>query len=140
MTDTTDHTRPTGTRDQLRRTGSLLTDAAGQVSGLVRGEVDLLRAEVDQNVKKAGVAMGLIVSGVVVMLVALNVLAAALVAALTELGIDAGWAALIVGGAFAVIAAIMAMKGVNDLKLTSLAPTRTVKNVRRDGEAVREAL
>lgn len=129
-----------GTRRQLRDTGSLMGDALQQVIALVRGELNLLRAEMDQNARKAMAAIGMIISGIVIMLVALNVLAAALVEAVTELGIDAGWAALIVGVIFAIIAAILAKKGTNDLKLTSLAPTRTTKNVERDGQAVKKAL
>ena len=50
---------------------------------LLRGEFDLFRAEMDQNVKHAFTAIGMIVAGIVVMLVALNVLASALVAAIT---------------------------------------------------------
>ena len=50
-------------------------------------------------------------------LAALHVLAAALVAALTELGIPAGWSALIVGVGLALIAWAMVQKGVNELKL-----------------------
>ncbi len=129
-----------GARRNIRDTGSLLGDALQQILALVRGEMDLFRAEMDQNVKRAGAAIGMIVAGIVIMLTALNVLASALVAAITELGLDAGWAALIVGVAFAVIAAILAMKGTNDLKLTSLAPTRTTKNVERDSETVKKAL
>ena len=120
--------------------GSIISDVLSHVSNLVRKEVDLARAEISENVTKAGVAIGLLAGALIVALVALNVLAAALVAALTNLGIDGGWAALIVGVLFAVIAAIMASKGMNDLKGSSLAPTRTVKNVRRDAEAVKESL
>ena len=109
------------------------------VSSLVRSEVDLARAEVNENLKTAGVAIGLIVGAVVVALTALNVLSAALVAALTEAGIPGGWSALLVGVIFAVIAYVMANKGTNDLKLSSLAPTRTAKNVKRDAQAVKEA-
>ncbi|WP_299961003.1 phage holin family protein [uncultured Roseobacter sp.] len=119
--------------------GNLLTEAMSNVSGLVRNEVDLARAEISENVTKAGVAVGLIVGAAVIALVALNVLAAALVAALTEAGLDAGWSALIVGAALGVIAFVLITKGVNDLKLSSLAPTRTVKNVQRDAAAVKEA-
>lgn len=129
-----------GARRQLRDTGSLLGDALQQVVALVRGEMNLFRAEMDQNMRKAVAAVGMIVAGIVIMLVALNVLAAALVEAIASLGIDAGWAALIVGVVFAIIAAILASKGTNDLKTTSLAPTRTTKNVERDGEAVKKAL
>ena len=127
-------------RRNIRDSGSLLGDALQQVIALVRGELDLFRAEMDQNVKRAGAAIGMIVGGVVVLLVALNVLASALVVAITELGLDAGWSALIVGVVFALIAAFLAKKGINDLKLASLAPTRTTKNVSRDSETVKKAL
>ncbi|MFD2739145.1 phage holin family protein [Sulfitobacter aestuarii] len=119
-------------------TGSLLSDVLNNVSALIRNEFDLARAEVDQNLKRAGVAVGMICGALIVALVALNVLAAALVAALTEAGIAAGWSALIVGVVFAVIALIMAAKGTSDLKLSSLAPSRTAKNVKRDAQAVKE--
>ncbi|CUH38952.1 hypothetical protein JSE7799_01671 [Jannaschia seosinensis] len=126
--------RPATARD----TTGLIGDALTHVSNLVRSEVDLARAEVSENVKRAGVAIGLLVAAMVVALVALNVLAAALTAAIAELGLDAGWAALIVGGGLALIALIMVMKGMKDLKLSSLAPTRTAKNVRRDADVVKE--
>lgn len=119
--------------------GSLLSDAMSNVSGLVRSEVDLARAEISENVSKAGIALGLIAGAAIVALVALHVLAAALVAALTEAGIDPGWSALIVGAALAGLAYALITKGMNDLKLTSLAPTRTVENVQRDAAAVKEA-
>lgn len=124
--------------DPNKSTGGLLSDALGHVSSLVRNEVDLARAEVNENLKSAGVAVGLIIGAVVVALSALNVLSAALVAALTDAGIPAGWAALIVGVVFAIIALVMANKGTNDLKLSSLAPSRTTKNVKRDAQAVKE--
>ena len=141
MTDTS-HTETTdnGARRNIRDTGGLLSEALQQVIALVRGEFNLFRAEMDRNAKQAGAAVGMIVAGIVILLVALNVLAGALVAGIAELGIDSGWAALIVGVIFAVIAAILAKKGVNDLKLTSLAPTQTTKNVERDAEAVKKAL
>lgn len=119
--------------------GGLLTDVMANVSGLVRNEVDLARAEISENATKAAVAVGLIAGAAIIALVALNVLAAALIAALTEAGLDAGWSALIVGAALGVIAFVLINKGVNDLKLSSLAPTRTVKNVQRDAAAVKEA-
>jgi uncharacterized membrane protein YqjE len=124
--------------DRNKSTGGLLSDALSHVSSLVRNEVDLARAEVSENATKAAVAVGVLVGGVVISLAALNVLTAALVAALTEVGIPAGWSALIVGVALAAVAVVMITKGMNDLKATSLAPTRTAKNVKRDAEALKE--
>ena len=55
---------------------------------------------------------------------------------IAEAGIPAGWAALIVGAGLGIVAAIMASKGTKDLSLSSLAPTRTAKNLKRDAHAV----
>ncbi|MCK0168381.1 phage holin family protein [Jannaschia sp. S6380] len=121
-------------------TTGLIGEVLSHVSNLVRKEVDLARAEVSENVSRAGVAIGLLAGALIVALVALNVLAAALVAAIAELGLDAGWAALIVGGALAIIAFAMVSKGTKDLKLSSLAPSRTAKNVQRDATVVKESI
>ncbi|MEM5543134.1 phage holin family protein [Sulfitobacter sp. AS92] len=126
------------TTDSNKSAGSLLTEALSHVSSLMRKEVDLARAEVNENLRHAGVAIGLIVGAVVVALTALNVLSAALVAALTEAGIPAGWSAVIVGVLLAIVAYVMVQKGTSDLKLSSLAPTRTAKNVKRDAQTMKE--
>jgi hypothetical protein len=125
--------------EPLKSTTGLVGDALAHVSSLVRKEVDLARAEISQNLNRAGVALGMIAGGAVIALTALNVLAAALVSGLTEAGIDAGWAALIVGVVFAAAAYALIAKGLGDLKLSSLAPTRTATNVQRDAQAVKEA-
>jgi nitrate/nitrite transporter NarK len=122
-----------------RSAGGLLADTMGNVSALVRNEVDLARAEISENVNQAGTALGLIAGAAIIALVSLIVLATALVAGLAEAGLHPGWAALIVGVALAAVAYFMLQKGTNDLKLSSLAPTRTAKNVRRDAETVKEA-
>ncbi|MEM9795096.1 MAG: phage holin family protein [Pseudomonadota bacterium] len=123
-----------------RTTPGLVSDVLDHISNLVRKEVDLARAELSSNLSRAGVAIGLLVGAVVIALVSLNVLAGALVAAIAELGIEPAWSALIVGGLLALAAFALVSKGLHDLKLSSLAPTRTVENVRRDAEAVKEVL
>lgn len=120
-------------------TPNLLSDAMTHVSSLVRSEVDLARAEVDQNLKRAGAAIGMLAAAVVIALTALNVLTGAIVAGLAEAGIEPGWAAFIVGVVLAAIAAFLASKGSNDLKLSSIAPTRTAENIRRDAKAMKGA-
>lgn len=120
-------------------TTSLLSTIVDQLSALIRAELHLARSEVEQNLRRAGVALGMIVAAVVLLMTALNVLAAALSAGLAELGLDPGWAALIVGVAFAGIAWALLSKGLNDLKMSSLAPSRTAENVKRDARAVKGA-
>ena len=118
-------------------TSSLLSNIVNQISALFRSELDLARSEIDEKLHSVGLALGLIVAAVVLFLTALNVLAAALSAGLTELGLEPGWAALIVGVVFAVIGWVMLAKGMRDLKLSSLAPNRTVDNIKRDANAVK---
>lgn len=120
-----------------RPMGTLLSDAVNQLTRLVRGEVALAKAEVAQNIKNAGMGVGLLVGAVVLVLVALNVLAVALVAALGNL-IGDGWAALVVGILILAVAAVLAMRGLNALKPENLAPSRTIANVQADAHAIKE--
>lgn len=114
-----------------RSAPTLVGDLLTQTTDLFRKEVQLLRAEMGEKANQAGIAAGMILGAVVLALVALNVLAAALVAALSNI-MNAGWAALIVGGILAVIAWFMASKGITDLKATNLAPERTANAVSKD--------
>ena len=124
-----------------RTTSSLLTEAMTHVSNLVRGEINLAKAEISNNLKKAVAGIAMIVAAIVLAMVGLNVLAAAATAAVAEgFGISAGWAALIVGGIILLICAILVAVGASRLKASSLAPTRTVENVKRDAHAVKEAV
>ena len=122
-----------------RSTMGLLNDLVNQVSNLFRKEFALFRAETGEKLNQVFTAVGMIVAGVVMALVALVVLATALVAALAELGLAPGWAALIVGGGIAIIAVFLAIKGVNDLRASQLAPQRTVHSLEKDAEIVKGA-
>ncbi|MEQ8341200.1 MAG: phage holin family protein [Marinovum algicola] len=127
------------TKSPNESTSGLLGDAMAHVSALVRGEVDLARAEIDQNLRRAGTAIGLLVAALVVALTALNVLVGAIVAGLSEAGMDPGWAAFAVGVVLVIVAYGFVQKGLNDLKLSSIAPSRAAANVQRDVEAVKGA-
>ncbi|GAB5415634.1 MAG: phage holin family protein [Congregibacter sp.] len=127
-------------REDSRSPVDLVGTALDRVNSLLRNEVDLARAEVNDNVEKAGVAISVLVAAVVFALTALNVLIGALIAGLAELGMDEGLAALLVGGALAALAFVLSKKGLDDLRLSSLAPTRTAENVKRDANAVKEGL
>ena len=120
-------------------TSDLVGQALSQTSTLIREEVRLARAELAESATQAAVAVGLLVGAVVASLVSLNVLAAALVAGLSELGLSGGWAALLVGVSLAIAAYLMVQKGVTDLKASNLAPTRTLDSMKRDAKAVKDA-
>jgi hypothetical protein len=125
---------------QERSTPALMADLLDQVTQLLRKEVQLFRAEMSDKTAQAMVAAGSIVAAAVVAITALNVLAAALVAALTNAGIPGPWAAVIVGVGLAILAFLMAKKGIDNLKAGSLAPERTTRAAVRDVSMVKEKI
>lgn len=118
---------------------SLAADALRISSDLVRKEVTLAKAELRQNLNRAGTGLGMIVAAAVLGIVTLNVLTVALVAALAETDLGPIWSAVVVGVVLAILAYVLLRKGMADLKPESLIPTRTVENVQRDASAVKEA-
>lgn len=123
-----------------RSTPGLMADLLDQVTHLLRKEVQLFRAEMSDKATQAAIAAGSILAAVVVAITALNVLAAALVAALANAGIPGAWSAVIVGAALAIIAFVMAKKGIDNLKAGSLAPERTTRAAVRDVSMVKEKI
>ncbi len=121
-------------------TPGLVKDLVGNVNDLFYKEIQLLRAEMSEKTTQAMTAIGMIVAGIVIVLVALIVLAFALVAALENAGLGAGWSALIVGGVFAIIAFILIGKGVTDLKASNLAPNRTADSLSKDAQMAKGAV
>ena len=125
---------------QDRSTPALVGDLLEHVTELVRKEIQLFRAEMSDKTTQAMVAAGSILAAVVVAITALNVLAAALVAALANAGIPGAWSAVIVGVGLAIVAFLMAKKGIDNLKASSLAPERTARAAARDVTMVKEKI
>lgn len=123
-----------------RAFSELVTDALDQFTALVRGEVALVRAEVDEKLHRALSGVWLVVAAVIFALVSLNVLSAALVAAVAAMGLATGWAALIVGVVFLVLALAFWMAGAKALKPETLTPDRTARNLQRDATTIKEAV
>ena len=116
----------------------LLADLSNSITTLFRKEIQLARAETSEKVTQVAVAIGSIAGGAILAMAALIVLLQALVIALTEVGVPAGWASLIVGGIVAIVAYAMIYKGTSDLKAGNLAPNRTVDSLKRDAQVVKE--
>ena len=123
-----------------RSTATLLTDVVDQVSELFRKELQLFRAEIGEKSNQAFAAMGMIVGGIVLSLVALNALMAALIALIDWLGLEEGWAALVAGLVVAIVGFALVSSGRNKLKASQLAPNRTADSLRRDADTARESV
>ncbi|SDY35321.1 phage holin family protein [Citreimonas salinaria] len=123
----------------FRETPSLLVKVLRQFSTLMQDELALARAEMSRNASRAMAGAAMIGVAAIIALVALNVLAAALVAWIAAEGLSFGVASLIVGGTLLVIAIVVGLIGKSRLSAKALSPTRTTRNVERDVETVREA-
>jgi len=122
-----------------RSVPQLLSDLARDLTTLLRKEGQLIRAELSEKVTKIQVGAGSALAGAIVLLVALNVLAAALVVAISKIGepdLGGGWAALIVGVILAVIGAILVKKGADSM--SNLTPEKSVNQVSQDANLVKE--
>ena len=119
----------------------LIVSALKETSELVQTETRLIRSEISDKVTQIEVGGGSIAAGAICLLVALITLTAALVAAVSKIGtpdIGPGWAALIVGGVLAVIGIVLLLKGRRELRPGELIPDRTARQLKKDGELVRE--
>ena len=121
-----------------RSLGELLRDLASDVTNLIRQELTLARTEAQEKLNQTVMAAVSLVAGALLGFAALIVLLFALVDGLTEVGLPGWLAAIIVGGAVAIIGFILVRKGQNDLSASRLAPERTAANVRRDINLVKE--
>lgn len=125
-------------QDRQLPVSSVLVNILDAFNGLVKNEVDLARAEITDSAKAAAVAIGMIAAAMVIAFVALNVLTGALVSALVEAGLQPGWAALTIGGLYALVAAVLVRAAVSKLQSFSLAPKRTARNLKRDAQTLME--
>ena len=123
-----------------RSAPALVGDLLSQVTDLFRKEIQLLRAELGAKADHAMAACGMILVGAIVAITALNLVAAALVAWVASLGLEVGWAALAVGVIFAMVACVLASRGIANLKKSNLTPDRTMRATTQDAALVREKL
>lgn len=125
---------------ESRGIGDLLGDLGGQVSTLVRKEIELARVEVTSSVGKLGRGAVMAGAGGAVLYAGLLVLLGAAVLGLVEAGIEPWLSALIVGVVVLAIGGVITAGGVNRIRETDLAPTETAETVRENVEFVKEQM
>ena len=114
-----------------RPIGELVKDLSQQTSTLVRKEIELAQAELQQKGKIAGKGAGMLGGAAVAGLLALGALTAALVALLDKA--MATWvAALIVMALWAIVALVLAKSGQKALKSATPPVPQTVETVKED--------
>jgi uncharacterized membrane protein YqjE len=128
----------TTVRAEERPTGELVKDLSEQISRLVRDELRLAQVEMTRKGKQAGLGVGMFAGGGVFAWFGLACLIACAVIAIA--GVIAAWlAALIVGVALLLLAAIAALVGRGRLKkATPPVPGETIGSVKADVEELKE--
>jgi putative superfamily III holin-X len=114
--------------------GELLKQLSEQTATLVRQELELAKAEMQQKGRRAGVGLGLIGGGGVLALAAVGALTATLILVLAE-WMDAWIAALIVTVVYAAGAVVLALQGKEKVgEATPPVPEQTIETVKEDAQ------
>ncbi len=110
--------------------GDLIGSITQDLSTLVRQEVELAKAELTQSAKRAGTGSGMLAGAGIAGHMVLVFLSVALWWGLGN-AIGRGWSALVVALVWAVIAAVLALRGRTELRRVRGIPqtTETVKKI-----------
>lgn len=125
---------------EARPVSELISDGLRQLSQLLRSEMALAKAEVSESVKTAIRGSIMLVVGGVVALPSLFILMMALAAFLAEMGLAVSLSYLITAVVGFVIAAVLAMVGLNRLQADKLVPNRTINQLHRDVDTMKAHL
>jgi len=114
-----------------RSLGELVGELTGDLSRLMRQELELAKAEIRAEAVKAGRAGGMLGGAGVLAHLTLVFFAVALMWALGNV-MDLGWAALVVGVLLAIGAAVLFAVGRRQLREVNPKPERTIETVKED--------
>ncbi len=119
--------------------GDVIGEIAEDLTGLVRDEINLAKAELKEEAAKAGKAGGMLAGAgyaghLLVLFVSLTVMFA-----LAHV-VDIAWAALIVTALWAAVAAVLYVLGRKRLKDVNLKPERTVETLKEDAAWARHPM
>jgi uncharacterized membrane protein YqjE len=119
-------------------TGELVSRLGEQVSTLIRSELRLAQAELQEKGKRAGIGVGLFGGAGLVALLGAGALVACAILALA-LVVDAWLAALIVGVVLLAVAGILALVGRSQVQRAGPPlPTEAVEGLKQDIQTVKE--
>ncbi len=113
--------------------GDLVSELTGDLSKLMRQELELAKAEIRQEATKAGKATGMLAAAGFAGYLTTVLLSLALVFALGAI-MPLGWAALIVAALWGIAGAVLYTSGRAKLRTVNPKPERTVETLKEDAE------
>jgi hypothetical protein len=115
---------------------ALVADLMATLGRILRGEIALARAEMAQGLRAALRGLAMIGVAVVLLITALQLFAGAGVDGLVHAGLRPWQAALIVGGALALVAVVLIRAGLRRLSPKEIVPQRALAGLRHDAETL----
>jgi len=115
----------------------LMGDTLSQFSKLFQNEIDLAKAEIGEKAQQVGIAAGLLVGAVALVIPAIIMGLMALSAALINAGWSAPLAYLASAGIAAALAGLFVALGMQKLNLENLKPAETMRQLDSDKAALK---
>jgi uncharacterized membrane protein YqjE len=116
----------------------IVRELSSDLSNLVRSEVTLAKAELQENISRLGTGAGLLGGAGIAGLFAAEFVLLAIMFGLVRAGVPAWLSALIVAVALGIVAGVLAMRGKKNVSGASLAPARTIEHVRTDLRVIKD--
>jgi hypothetical protein len=122
-----------------RSLGELFGEMSGELSTLIRKEMELARVELKDEARQAGKAGGMLGVGAFTGYMAVVLLSFAAAWALSDALDNQPWAGfLILGALFGIAAAVLVQNGRKKLQEISLVPEQTVETLKEDMQWVKQ--
>jgi uncharacterized membrane protein YqjE len=121
-----------------RSLSRLLGDAFEQLSQLVQTELRLARAELADKAARAGMGVGLLFGGLLLIVPAVVLFLLALALFLAQQGMSPVTAHVLAGVVGAVLGGVLIITGLARLKPSSLTPETTIRQIQKDVAAAKD--
>jgi uncharacterized membrane protein YqjE len=139
MTSVEHEVDPTQPKQPDKSLGELFSDLSSETTQLLRTQVELAKTELTDEAKKAGRIGGMFGAAAFAGYLAALLLAFAAAWGLAEVMAE-GWAFLIVGAVFAVVAYILYQRARDEARKTEFMPKETAKEMKEDVQWARQKL
>jgi uncharacterized membrane protein YqjE len=130
---------PTKPKDPEKTLGQLLGDLSGEFNDLLQTQLDLAKVELREEASKAGKTAGFFGGAAVSGYFALLLLSFAAAWGLANV-MNEGWAFLIVGAVWAVVAGVLYLRARERARDVNLVPHQTVASLKEDVQWARQKL
>jgi len=116
--------------------GKLVVEASRDISALVRSEIQLAKSELSVSVKTGGISIALFAAAAFLLLLAVVMGSIAIAYFVHMSGLDLAWCFLIVFGAYALVAALLALIGYRKVRKVR-APERAIAQAKQFPSALK---